>query len=207
MSQSLPRSSPISRARFMPTAPTTPCWSKRPSKPRAEPRSSCQGPSLAARRKARSAQPSAAAHSRLGRRALDKFLLYRFARRNLSRNALLPRQDREHLRDLETQLPFSLDAMDRTCQGKIAGPSRGHCLQRQTPLAAAKRLSGFEQAPSKPSPSTKPKTSSPSRRSTGDFRTHDHPSHSARPNQPRTQVSKHFCPIARAEAFQPAVRF
>jgi hypothetical protein len=57
------------------------------------------------------------------------------------------------------------------CQGKIAGPSRGHCLQSQTPLAAAKRLSGFEQAPSKPSPSTKPKTSSPSRRSTGDFPT------------------------------------
>jgi hypothetical protein len=35
----------------------------------------------------------------------------------------------------------------------IAGPSRGHCLQRQTPLAAAKRLSGFEQAPRKPGPS------------------------------------------------------
>jgi hypothetical protein len=75
-------------------------------------------------------------------------------RRNLSRNALLPRQDRENLRNLETQLTI-----------------RGHCLQRQTPLAAAKRLSGFEQAPSKPGPSTKPKTSSPSRRSTGDFRT------------------------------------
>jgi IS5 family transposase len=88
----------------------------------------------------------------LGRR-LSTNSFFIASRRNLSRNALLPRQDRD-LRNLETQLTI-----------------RGHCLQRQTPLAAAKRLSGFEQAPSKPGPSTKPKTSSPSRRSTGDFRT------------------------------------
>jgi hypothetical protein len=134
--------------------------------------------------KVRSAQSSAAAHTRLGRRALDKFPLYRFALRNLSRNALLARQDRDNLRNLETQLPFSLDAMDRACQGKIAGPSRAHCLQRQTTLAAAKRLSGFEKAQSKPGPSTKPKTSSPSRRSKRFLEHHDHPSHFARPNQP-----------------------
>jgi hypothetical protein len=41
MSRSLPRSSPMSRARFMLVAPTTPCRSKRPSKRRAEPRGFC----------------------------------------------------------------------------------------------------------------------------------------------------------------------
>jgi len=158
--------------------------SKRRLKPRVEPQAFAQGPSLAVGRKARSAQPSAAAHSCLGRRALDKFLLYRFARRNLSRNALLPRQDRENLRNLETQLTI-----------------RGHCLQRQTPLAAAKRLSGFEQAPSKPGPSTSPKPRrhhaaqpaifGPSR-SSKPFR---------RPGQisPRTQASKHFGAIGNAD--------
>jgi hypothetical protein len=58
------------------------------------------------------------------------------SREGICRNALLARQDRDNLRNLETQRPFSLDAMDRACQGKIAGPSRAHCLQCQTTLAA-----------------------------------------------------------------------
>jgi hypothetical protein len=63
---------------FMPTKPMMRFRSKRRLKPRVEPQAFAQGPSLAVGRKARSAQPSAAAHSCLGRRALDKFLLYRF---------------------------------------------------------------------------------------------------------------------------------
>src|SRR5438105_7469759 len=73
-----------------------------------------QGPSLAARRKARSAQPPAAAN---------------------------PVAHRENFRHLETQLSFSLYAMDRACQSQTPSSSRGDCLQRQTLLASAKGVS------------------------------------------------------------------
>jgi hypothetical protein len=98
---------------FMPTKPMMRFRSKRRLKPRVEPQAFAQGPSLAVGRKARSAQQSAAAHSCLGRRALEKFLLYRFAKEFVSKRPA-PSPDRENLRNLETQLTI-FAAMDRAC--------------------------------------------------------------------------------------------
>jgi len=91
------------------------------------------------------------------------------SRRNLSRNALLPRQDRENLRNLEPQLTIFA-----RCDG--SGLSRQDCGSISRPLPTTSNAIGGCKAPKRTRnedlqnrPSAKPATTTPSHCSAGDL--------------------------------------